>query len=529
MRCFSFTAKNIGRERYLTYIMGEGSELDEEILDVCEEGELGELVKIIYEEDDDYDYLTYDVTGKTSLEKFTSGTMNKDVVYKLLRNIAIGIINCREEAIPLAYLLMNKSYMYVDPETLKIEFMCLPVESEASVAAEFKGFIRHFIAGLRYNVDENLDYVGKLLTYVNGNSFNLRGLIGLTEALMSEDGISFEQQDDTVSDDGTEVVNSVDPTTIEDNSGVASFMSELGSAGEKLPEIGDDDDEVEEIPEPKEAVDFEELKARIAAEQLKAQLAAAKAAEEAELEAQKAEMAAQQADEEPEEMPEAEPEDEPESIDEPEAAAPMDESDDDEAPAHHEESIEDIKARLESLVNSADAKSQADKQTIGIQKPIKVSRAALIQNAAADEEAKAAEAAATAEAQATEAKGSGILGAIIPKGQSAAPAETASTSVMKINPYLIRVNTEERTMINKAVFKIGKANRGVDYHISGNGAISRVHAIIVHKGDSYYIKDNKSTNFTYVNDVKVEGDEEVELRNNSKIRLSDEEFIFKLG
>ena len=35
MRSFSFIAKNIGRERYLTYVMGEGMELDEDVLDYC--------------------------------------------------------------------------------------------------------------------------------------------------------------------------------------------------------------------------------------------------------------------------------------------------------------------------------------------------------------------------------------------------------------------------------------------------------------------------------------------------------------
>ena len=81
-------------------------------------------------------------------------------------------------------------------------------------------------------------------------------------------------------------------------------------------------------------------------------------------------------------------------------------------------------------------------------------------------------------------------------------------------------------MINKPVFKIGKATRGVDYRVSGNGAISRQHAVIVHKGDSYYIKDNNSTNHTYVNDVEIADDEEVLLKDNASIRLGDEDFTW---
>ena len=49
MRTFSFTAKNIGAERYLTYTMGEGMELDEDVLDYCEDNAIDEIVEIIVE------------------------------------------------------------------------------------------------------------------------------------------------------------------------------------------------------------------------------------------------------------------------------------------------------------------------------------------------------------------------------------------------------------------------------------------------------------------------------------------------
>jgi aconitate hydratase len=106
--------------------------------------------------------------------------------------------------------------------------------------------------------------------------------------------------------------------------------------------------------------------------------------------------------------------------------------------------------------------------------------------------------------------------------------QAASGGTIKINPYLIRETTEEKVIINKDTFKIGKANRGVDYKIQGNGAISRVHAIIMLKDNAYYIKDNKSTNHTYVNHVPIEDDQEVLLSNNCTITLGDEDFIFKL-
>ena len=464
MRSFRFTAKNLGHERFLTYVMGEGMEIDEDVLDYCEENELSEILDIIYEEDDDFDYLTYDITGKMTIDNFSQGVMSRETVLKLLRNVALGMISIKEHAIPLSYILLNKEFMYIDPDSMNVQFLYLPVESDASLSTEFKSFVRQLVAGFVYNVDENLSYVGQLLTYINGNGFNLRGLIGLCEALMQDAGIGYTAEEGISTDDGTEVVSDADLGEAAEEKNPMDFMNELGTADEKLPEIGDDDEDVPEAPEASE--------------------------EDA-------------------------------------------------------ESIEDIKAKLDEMVNSDDNK--VDPANVGMQKPVRVSRAAMLKAAAeeiAEEDEKAAEAAAEEKekAEAEDAKNKNKKAEADKKEEqenkeAAKPKkeEIVDNTILgrdgaiKINPYLVRVNTEEKIIINKPVFKIGKASRGVDYHISGNGAVSRQHAIILHKGDSYYIKDNKSTNHTYVDQKQLEADEEVLLKNNCTITLGDEDFTFKFS
>ena len=175
---------------------------------------------------------------------------------------------------------------------------------------------------------------------------------------------------------------------------------------------------------------------------------------------------------------------------------------------------------------------------------IKVNRAAIIQNVAAEQEEELAaqeiaESAAAQEAvQETEAAENSEGAVVAPESEvtsnsvlSKTIAEPPKPSVLnapKAVPYLIRVNTNERIMLNKPTFKIGKASRGVDYTVDGNGAISRVHAIITQRDDVCYIRDNKSTNHTYVNNVLVEDGAEEILTHESLVRLGDEEFTFKI-
>lgn len=597
MRSFSFTAKNIGDERYLTYTMGEGMDVDEDALDYCEENDISEIVKIIYEEDDDFDYLTYDVTGLMSLDDISKNSMNEDAVLKILRNVSLGMISVKENALPLSYIILNKNFMYINPDTFDIQFLYLPVEGDASVSSEFKSFVRQFIANLKYNVDEELSYVGKLLTYINGDGFNLRGLIGLTEALMQDSGISYAAGGDISTDDGAEIVDSMDPTAVEEDKTVSDIMNDLGEADEKLPEIGDDEDDSDieledaKTPEPEYDVDKmlnDKLKeeaarmeeARLAREKLEiermiaekeARLEAERIAAEKEAEERRAAIEADEAAraeaarlEEERIAAEKEAEEKAAAEAESEAAEEAQKEENKELTpeqiAEEEAIAREVakKAAREAAEGEEEEEIHEDGTGITITQPVRVSRAAMLKAAAeqaekeaeAEAEKEAAEAAKEAEAEAEAEKEEkpkrkkkdketteDMADAKKDDGATAPPKKQevvdntilGAAGAIKINPYLIRVNTEEKIIINKPVFKIGKASRGVDFHVSGNGAVSRQHAIILHKGDSYYIKDNKSTNHTYVDGAEVPADEEVLLKNNSTISLGDEDFTFKLG
>lgn len=95
-------------------------------------------------------------------------------------------------------------------------------------------------------------------------------------------------------------------------------------------------------------------------------------------------------------------------------------------------------------------------------------------------------------------------------------------------PYLIRKNTFDRIDINKPVFRIGKEKSYVDYFIGDNNTISRLHADIISRDNRYYLKDNNSTNHSYINGSVVQGNQETELFDGAVVTLSNEDFEFHL-
>lgn len=95
--------------------------------------------------------------------------------------------------------------------------------------------------------------------------------------------------------------------------------------------------------------------------------------------------------------------------------------------------------------------------------------------------------------------------------------------------YLIRKKNGEKITITSQNFAIGKERRRVNYCISDNTSVSRYHAVITKKGSDYFIADQKSSNFTFVNGVQISPYQETLLTDRSTVKLSDEEFEFHVS
>lgn len=101
--------------------------------------------------------------------------------------------------------------------------------------------------------------------------------------------------------------------------------------------------------------------------------------------------------------------------------------------------------------------------------------------------------------------------------------------LFQIKASLHRVRTGEMIKLNKNITAIGKSGMRADIVIEENPTISRKHCTIYFEGGTYYLEDNDSSNGTWLEDQKVRSGQKIVLKNGSKIRLSDEEFIFHIG
>jgi hypothetical protein len=126
-------------------------------------------------------------------------------------------------------------------------------------------------------------------------------------------------------------------------------------------------------------------------------------------------------------------------------------------------------------------------------------------------------------------EGTTVLGVADEESGVLAVADEGTTTlgIDAPQPFLLTVANREKVGIAKDVFKLGRDAKNVDY-ISNNKAVGRVHAHILTEDGEYFLKDNRSTNGSFVNDIKLARNEKVKIKHDDRITLANEEFVFKV-
>ncbi|MFR6276469.1 MAG: FHA domain-containing protein [Blautia sp.] len=94
-----------------------------------------------------------------------------------------------------------------------------------------------------------------------------------------------------------------------------------------------------------------------------------------------------------------------------------------------------------------------------------------------------------------------------------------------IEAYLVRLSNNERIVLNKPVFRVGRDKTKVDYCINNTG-VSLIHIEFRQIDEKFYVKDLNSTNGTYINSERIESDMFYKIIHGDFIRIANEEFVF---
>ena len=495
---------NVTKQNGMTlveYQLGAADVYDDRVSDKV--AQLGNIIPFQYKDEDGKRSIVSYVHHDTSLEVMLRQTLKKADVLAILKGLLCAF-EIGAAGVQICYLVRDLNYIYVDPESKAVKCIMVPVKQDPLGQSDIPDFFRNIVSHMRFDEADKDDYVARILTLINTDHYSNMKLKGLVDAEMEKLGLFYTRDEGLKKEADTTAAPEVQNQNVKVNRvGVMNNMRPQGMPamgqpmGQPVPPMGGQPmgqpvPPMGQMPKPEmpkpQAPAPEAPKPEMPKPEMPKPQAPAPEAPKPEMpkpEMPKPEMPKP-------EMPKPE-------MPKPQAPAP-------EAPKPEIPKPEMPKPQMPPMGQRPAMGGQPMMgQTVppmGGQRP----------------------------PMGQPMMGQPMMGQM-PRPQ--APQMQNGNLMGQLGgarpiPHFVRKSTGEIINITKPEFIIGKSKTKADYAIENNSAISREHCIVIQRDGVNYIKDNNSTNHTYVNGVELQPGKEVLLKHKTEVRLGDEEFTFLL-
>ena len=426
--------------------------------------QLGNIIPFQYKDEDGKRSIVSYVHHDTSLEVMLSQTLKKADVLAILKGLLCAF-EIGAAGVQICYLVRDLNYIYVDPESKAVKCIMVPVKQDPLGQSDIPDFFRNIVSHMRFDEADKDDYVARILTLINTDHYSNMKLKGLVDAEMEKLGLFYTRDEGLKKEADTTAAPEVQNQNVKVNRvGVMNNMRPQG-----MPAMGQPVPPMGRQPMGQPVPPMGQMPKP---EMPKPQAPAPEAPKP--------------------EMPKPE-------MPKPQAPAP-------EAPKPEIPKPEMPKPQMPPMGQRPAMGGQPmmgqPVPPMGGQRP-PMGQPMMGQPMVGQ----------MPRPQAPQMQNGNLMGQL----GGARPI-----------PHFVRKSTGEIINITKPEFIIGKSKTKADYAIENNSAISREHCIVIQRDGVNYIKDNNSTNHTYVNGVELQPGKEVLLKHKTEVRLGDEEFTFLL-
>ena len=537
---------NVTKQNGMTlveYQLGVADVYDDRVSDKV--AQLGNIIPFQYKDEDGKRSIVSYVHHDTSLEVMLRQTLKKADVLAILKGLLCAF-EIGAAGVQICYLVRDLNYIYVDPESKAVKCIMVPVKQDPLGQSDIPDFFRNIVSHMRFDEADKDDYVARILTLINTDHYSNMKLKGLVDAEMEKLGLFYTRDEGLKKEADTTAAPEVQNQNVKVNRvGVMNNMRPQGMPamgqpvppmgrqpmgqpvppmgrqpmGQPVPPMGGQPMMGQPVPPmngqpmmgqsvpPMGGQPIPPMGQMPKPEMPKPQ---APAPEAPKPEMPKPEMPKPQAP-----VPEA-----------PKPEMPKPEMPKPQAPAPEAPKPEMPKPEM--------PKPQAPKPEMPKPEMPKPQMPPMGQRPAMGGQPMMGQPVPPMGGQ-RPPMGQPMMGqpmvGQMPRPQ--APQMQNGNLMGQLGgarpiPHFVRKSTGEIINITKPEFIIGKSKTKADYAIENNSAISREHCIVIQRDGVNYIKDNNSTNHTYVNGVELQPGKEVLLKHKTEVRLGDEEFTFLL-
>ena len=529
---------NVTKQNGMTlveYQLGVADVYDDRVSDKV--AQLGNIIPFQYKDEDGKRSIVSYVHHDTSLEVMLRQTLKKADVLAILKGLLCAF-EIGAAGVQICYLVRDLNYIYVDPESKAVKCIMVPVKQDPLGQSDIPDFFRNIVSHMRFDEADKDDYVARILTLINTDHYSNMKLKGLVDAEMEKLGLFYTRDEGLKKEADTTAAPEVQNQNVKVNRvGVMNNMRPQGMPamgqpvppmgrqpmGQPVPPMGGQPMMGQPVPpmngqpmgQPVPPMGGQPIPPMGQMPKPEMPKPQAPAPEAPKPEMPKPEMPKPQAP-----VPEA-PKPEMPKLEMPKPQAPAPEAPKPEMP------------KPEMPKPQAPA-PEAPKPEIPKPEMPKPQMPPMGQRPAMGGQPMMGQPVPPMGGQ-RPPMGQPMMGqpmvGQMPRPQ--APQMQNGNLMGQLGgarpiPHFVRKSTGEIINITKPEFIIGKSKTKADYAIENNSAISREHCIVIQRDGVNYIKDNNSTNHTYVNGVELQPGKEVLLKHKTEVRLGDEEFTFLL-
>ncbi len=510
-----FTYVTQGSKTYLVRKLNDSEIIDSMSLGMLTNNKINGLATTIFTQMDSEKYLKYNISSKVSVSQFFAGAVNRRRLIGVFSGIVDAMMSAEDYMIDIESLLLDFDYIFADVSTCKTVMICVPIEQHVSEPINLGAFFKNIMFNTQFDQTENCDYVAKIMNYLNSTPvFSISEFkslltqiekdnnVGNVSAVARQPETAQKQEPPKQQQTVQPVVQppqvQVPPVTNVQNTNIMPVTKKYTSPSNVAPKPMN-------IPQANavqstqtvqgDASQGEKISFFYLMQHYNKENAAAYKAQKAanKKQAPKNTVVAQQKPVATQSTPPSFGFAVPGQATPVSAVPPA-------QPVKQKQPVAVVSKPVNQITPPTPAPASAPI-------PVNIPSPSVLQG------------------QSMNYGETTVLG-VSNMGETTVLG--ATTVQVNNNPHLIRIKNNEKIMVNKPVFRIGKERSYVDYFIGDNTAVSRSHASVISRDGEYFVMDTNSTNHTYVNGVMLQSNVETKIKHSDKIRIANEEFEFKL-
>ena len=232
---------NVTKQNGMTlveYQLGVADVYDDRVSDKV--AQLGNIIPFQYKDEDGKRSIVSYVHHDTSLEVMLRQTLKKADVLAILKGLLCAF-EIGAAGVQICYLVRDLNYIYVDPESKAVKCIMVPVKQDPFGQSDIPDFFRNIVSHMRFDEADKDDYVARILTLINTDHYSNMKLKGLVDAEMEKLGLFYTRDEGLKKEADTTAAPEVQNQNVKVNRvGVMNNMRPQGmpAMGQPVPPMG---------------------------------------------------------------------------------------------------------------------------------------------------------------------------------------------------------------------------------------------------------------------------------------------------